>query len=81
MKKLAKKNEKTVKLDLVVFLFCVDKERVMLYNECVIRWLYGRGGRESLSMRKVRATKKQGAGEIPVKATLRKVQQKTTAYL
>ena len=42
--------------------------------------LYGRGDRESLSMRKVRATEKQGAGEIPVKVTLRKVQQKTTAY-
>ena len=45
----------------------------------LLRQLYGRGGRESLSMRKVRATKKQGAGEIPVKVTLRKVQQKTTA--
>lgn len=30
-------------------------------------------------MRKVRAFQKQGAGEIPVKATLRKVQQKITA--
>ena len=50
-----------------------------MYNERVLRQLYGRGGRESLSMRKVRATKKQGAGEIPVKVTLRKVQQKITA--
>ena len=30
-------------------------------------------------MRKVRAFQKQGAGEIPVEATLRKVQQKITA--
>ena len=38
-----------------------------------------RGDGEKPSMRKVRAFQEQGAGEIPVKATLRKVQQKITA--
>ena len=38
--------------------------------------LYERGDGEKPSMRKVRAFQEQGAGEIPVKATLRKVQQK-----
>ena len=32
-------------------------------------------------MRKVRASQEQGAGEIPVKVTLRKVQQKITACI
>ena len=38
-----------------------------------------RGGGEKPPMRKVRAFQEQGAGEIPVKVTLRKVQQKITA--
>ena len=41
--------------------------------------LYGRGNGEKPFMRKVRASQKQGAGEIPVKVILRKVQQKITA--
>ena len=44
-----------------------------------LRSLYGRGNGEKPFMRKVRAFQKQGAGEIPVEATLRKVQQKITA--
>ena len=47
--------------------------------DLLLRRLYGRGDGEKPSMRKVRAFQKQGAGEIPVKVTLRKVQQKTTA--
>lgn len=34
-----------------------------------------------IAVRKVRASKEHGAGEIPVEATLRKVQQKTTTNL
>ncbi len=52
------------------------------HNIIYVLYLSGlceRGDGEKPSMRKVRAFQEQGAGEIPVKATLRKVQQKITA--
>lgn len=58
---------------LTVLLTNVEK-KFILYR--ALRKLYGRGDGEKPSMRKVRAFQKQGAGEIPVEATLRKVQQK-----
>ncbi len=42
----------------------------------------GRGhNAEKQCVRKVRAPQGKGAGEMPVKVTLRKVQQKITAFL
>ena len=35
--------------------YCLDKNKKKVYTLITLSWLYGRGDRESLSMRKVRA--------------------------
>ena len=69
------KQAKSSQIGLIFSLFrCNVLACVILYH-CE---LAGRS-RGSNTVRKVRASQGKGAGEMPVKATLRKVQQKKTA--